>query len=153
MTFGSSARWRPYELPDFIGIPYERNGCSFEGCSCYGLVRLVYRHMLQIELPAEETLKLNAPYTEQSLLVRKQWVPVSSSDCQTYDVALIRAMQQPSKRGVHLPKYHLALYLHPQRLLHTIDSVQGGSRLERLSPGIWGSRILGYYRHIENCHV
>ena len=28
--------------PRFIGIPWKEGGCSFDGCDCYGLVRLWY---------------------------------------------------------------------------------------------------------------
>ena len=31
-------------------IPFEKRGCSFNGCNCYGFVKLWYKHELGIEL-------------------------------------------------------------------------------------------------------
>ena len=38
-------------LDDFTRIPYLENGRDENGCDCYGLVWLYYRHILKIELP------------------------------------------------------------------------------------------------------
>ena len=42
-----TAQW----VNDFVGIPYEVGGRSFLSIDCYGLVALVYRNKLGIELP------------------------------------------------------------------------------------------------------
>ncbi len=41
-------------IEKFIGIPFVSQGRSFRGCDCYGLVKLYYKEVLNIELP--ETL-------------------------------------------------------------------------------------------------
>ena len=35
----------------FVGIPFVPGGHSMVGCDCWGLLRLVYRRMLGVELP------------------------------------------------------------------------------------------------------
>ncbi|WP_418186723.1 NlpC/P60 family protein [Aliarcobacter lanthieri] len=39
------------ELKDFIGIPYQDGGRDLQGCDCYGLVKLYYKEMLNIDIP------------------------------------------------------------------------------------------------------
>ena len=34
----------------YSDIPFEKRGCSFNGCDCYGFVKLWYKHELGIEL-------------------------------------------------------------------------------------------------------
>lgn len=38
-------------LQDLIGIPFIEGGRSLKGCDCYGLVKLYYKHILNIDIP------------------------------------------------------------------------------------------------------
>ncbi len=46
-------------LNDYIGIPYELGGRSWDGLDCYGLVKLVYREEFGIALPDWLTDKMD----------------------------------------------------------------------------------------------
>lgn len=39
-------------LADLIGIPWSKDGHDYDGCSCWGLVRLFFRTERATELPA-----------------------------------------------------------------------------------------------------
>jgi len=38
-------------LSDFVGIPFVNGGRGFNGCDCWGLVMLYYKHFLESDLP------------------------------------------------------------------------------------------------------
>ena len=59
----------------FIGIPFVSQGRSFKGCDCYGLVKLYYKEVLNIELPetvitAEQPRRTFANYLNE---ISKNW--------------------------------------------------------------------------------
>ena len=35
----------------YYSIPFQKRGCSFDGCNCYGFIRLWYKEELGIDLP------------------------------------------------------------------------------------------------------
>ena len=38
-------------LSRFIGIPFKVGGEDFEGCDCWGLVKLYFKQILDIDIP------------------------------------------------------------------------------------------------------
>lgn len=59
----------------FIGIPFISNGRSFKGCDCYGLVKLYYKEVLNIEIPetvitSEQPRRIFANYLNE---ISKNW--------------------------------------------------------------------------------
>ena len=62
-------------MDKFIGIPFVSQGRSFRGCDCYGLVKLYYKEVLNIELPetvitAEQPRRTFANYLNE---ISKNW--------------------------------------------------------------------------------
>ena len=62
-------------INDFIGIPFVSKGRTFRGCDCYGLVKLYYKEVLNIELPetvitAEQPRRTFANYLNE---ISKNW--------------------------------------------------------------------------------
>lgn len=59
----------------FIGIPFISKGRSFKGCDCYGLVKLYYKEVLNIEIPetiitADQPRRTFANYLNE---ISKNW--------------------------------------------------------------------------------
>lgn len=59
----------------FIGIPFVSKGRTFRGCDCYGLVKLYYKEVLNIELPetvitSEQPRRTFANYLNE---ISKNW--------------------------------------------------------------------------------
>ncbi len=49
-------------MPNFnkyIGLPYRESGRSIEGVDCFGLIRLIYKEVREIELPGFEEVGYN----------------------------------------------------------------------------------------------
>lgn len=62
-------------MEKFIGIPFVSKGRSFRGCDCYGLVKLYYKEVLNIELSetvitAEQPRRIFAHYLNE---ISKNW--------------------------------------------------------------------------------
>lgn len=124
------------DLAEYVGIPFRTLGRDREGCDCYGLVRLVYRERLGIELPAftdyHETLS-----AETAALIaaeRRLWREVAEPA--PYDVLLFRVDGAPQ---------HIGLVAQPGWMLHTTRGKH--SCLERYTRPYWRARIDGFYRY------
>ena len=62
-------------ISKFIGIPFVSKGRSFNGCDCYGLVKLYYKEILNIDIPetiitAEQPRRTFANYLNE---ISKNW--------------------------------------------------------------------------------
>ncbi len=62
-------------MDKFIGIPFVSKGRSFRGCDCYGLVKLYYKEVLNIEIPetiitSEQPRRTFANYLNE---ISKNW--------------------------------------------------------------------------------
>lgn len=81
-------------VSQYIGIPYLDHGRDLHGLDCWGLVRLVYRDQLNIELPsyaeisAEDLLRASRAITAGA--EGEIWRPVEQSATVPFDVAVMR---------------------------------------------------------------
>lgn len=138
------ARWSQ----SFIGIPYLDGGESFKAVDCGGLVKLVYRDCLNIELNM-----FNDVYVPDDVLATAQRVSnlqghppftrhVTYGNEQEYDVVLMKALTE--YQGVtHITDSHLGVVTAPGWILH-IDrhSLSHQERLAKFEP-----RIVTIVRH------
>ena len=53
------------DLSRFIGLPYQHRGSEYTGCDCYGMVRLFYRDVMNIEIPNYQTMYSNQFHKEE----------------------------------------------------------------------------------------
>lgn len=115
----------------YLGIPFAELGRTRDGCDCLGLVMLVYRECLGIELQEPgyaHTRDPNIPALIESEATR--WQSIETP--QRFDVALFR--------GVY---WHLGIITEPGKMLHVDRGLE--SSIDHLEPH-WLPRLVGYYR-------
>lgn len=120
----------------WVGIPFKEHGRDFNGCDCWGLVRLWYKDKYNVHLPSyvddyENVKDKNIAATMQT--EKEKWLCADSPEYG--DVVLLRMAGLPMHCGVYLGKGKV---LHVER---GCDSI-----IEDLRRSKWKNRIMGYYR-------
>lgn len=124
----------------FVGVPYLDRGRSAAGCDCWGLLHLVYRELLGIELPSYCDRYVSA--ADRKAMARLiggelgDWVEVPEGQEQTFDGVLMREGRYPR---------HIGIVTVPGMLLHVQSGVT--SRIERYRWGSLKNRVVGFYRY------
>ena len=128
----------------YFRIPFKTHGRDFSGCDCGGLVWLVYKNELGIELPdwremysgtrMENSLELSETV---STMLGENGVEVQPEDIRPFDVLSFRIGNDPIHVGVAVNK---------RFFLHTMEGrtvvVQ-----EKLDSPQWRHRLTGCFRH------
>ena len=109
----------------YIGIPFVDRGNSIDGADCYGILRLIYRDALSIELPefhgsCNSTKLIFSDYLKQ---IAEHWELVEEP--KIYDVVAM----------AHDPRHprviqHFGLYIGDGLVLHTLENI--GSHVIKL---------------------
>ena len=126
----------------YVGVPFKDQGRDFRGCDCWGLVRLVYKNVLDIDLPSYGEISAS-DLKEVSRNIAgnndiEPWVEVERA--REFDVAVMRFYG--SKRIGHVG---IVVSNSPVSIVHTEkghDSVVVRSDDMRVR-----SRIVGFRRH------
>ena len=124
----------------YIGIPFKAFGRDSHGLDCWGLVRLIYKHKLDIDLPSyineydgiEDRDKIAKAMEKHAY----EWLEISSGNEQIFDVILMRI------RGLPI---HVGIVIAPGRMLHILSNMN--VCLERYNTTLWHKRIQGFYRY------
>lgn len=121
----------------YVGLPFRRGGRDRQGIDCWGLVRLVYREVLGIDLPTYDGLAGPVELEELREIVKTgasgAWRAVSQP-CEL-DILLFRPW--PSAP-------HVGLFCGAGRMLHADRS---GTQVALVAHPRWRSRRIGQYRH------
>ena len=129
-----------YDFSSYIGIPFASKGRDCTGLDCWGLVRLVYKEKLNIDLPSyvdeyvdatESKSVANAMDTYSST-----WLKVDYGKEKKFDVIIM------SIRGLPI---HVGVVVKFRYMLHVLDKLQ--TCIERYDTPIWSKRIKGFYRY------
>jgi cell wall-associated NlpC family hydrolase len=128
----------------YVGTPYRDLGRGFDGVDCWGLVRLVYRHELHIELPGydgayvsgDEQAEIAAIVAGAAASDAWTGVDIFSEPSRPFDVAVFRRGRLDCHVGVVIGG---GLMLHVAR----DDCV----KVESYRQGQWRHRLAGVYRH------
>ena len=121
----------------YIGIPFKDREQSFNGADCYGILRLIYRNELSIEIPefkssCNDTRRIFTDYLKQ---ISEHWENVEEP--KLYDVVAM----------AHDPKHprivqHFGLYIGNGKILHTLENI--GSHICSIEE--YQYYIKGFYR-------
>jgi cell wall-associated NlpC family hydrolase len=129
-------------LRNYVGLPKVHAGRSREGVDCYGLIWLVYREVLGIQLPsyAGEALDLKEREEIAGLIAGGRlvapWREVKDGSERPFDMAVFR-------RGTL--ESHVGLVVGPGRMLHIVDV--GESHVTSYHIGPWRGRFVAMHRH------
>lgn len=125
----------------YVGLPFVDGGRGPDSVDCWGLVCLVYRECLGIDLPPYGDVSAhNLRVVSRSFDAGKdgpEWVQVETP--QQHDVALMR-LPSSGRAG------HVGVYDGAGRILHAEKA--SGTMLESVKSTMIASRIIGYWRHV-----
>jgi cell wall-associated NlpC family hydrolase len=122
----------------YIGLPWRDHGRDRAGCDCWGLVRLVYREQLGIDLPSHDDYATADDGRVVARLVEGGrgdggWIEITEP--QPFDVAVFRMASWAS---------HVGLVVAAPAMLHMRG---GAAKVENLTSALWSSRLVGIWRH------
>lgn len=123
----------------YVGIPYRHNADDRGGADCWGLVRLVYREEMGIELEShggvypDDSEKSRQAAAQAALRERERWIKVTHP--KPYDVLLLRVMGVP---------VHVGIVVDARSFLHVMKGTQ--SIIEPIYSAHWRKRIDGFFR-------
>lgn len=125
------------DVNKYIKIPFKSHGRDFNGCDCYGLVRLVLKEEFSKTLP--DFWEYNAPDDFQVLQgLFDENTPLLSA----------KKVEEPKEGDVVLYKFrgytsHIAVYVGQGRILHILKGID--SCCVPVEHGILKGRVEGYY--------
>ena len=133
----------------YIDVPFVHRGRSFDGCDCYGLIRLIYKEELSIELPDFLEIEYNCDLNEEDEthledhwengISKGQWKPVKPP-YKKWDGLLFYA----SSRRVIAD--HIGLYIGDGKFIHT--SLHYKMSMVGKLEGMWEKKLYGGARFI-----
>lgn len=123
----------------YVGLPYADLGRNWEGCDCWGLLRLVYERELGIQLPAyvgayasaEERAEIEALVAAEE--PTGPWARVTRG--RPFDAILFR-------QGRY--RAHVGILIDSGLMLHMAGEQ---AKVESWGAPRWRSRLTGLYRH------
>lgn len=130
-------------LSKYVGIPFVDKGRDFKGCDCWGLVRLVYKNELNIELPtygeiSAKDLEAVSQMVEGNYVL-EPWIEIKEDAIQSFDVAVMRFYGSRDIGHVGVVVAGGTAIIHTER---TVDSVMIPLGHRTIRP-----RITGFRRH------
>jgi murein DD-endopeptidase len=125
-------------ISKFIGIPFVSKGRSFNGCDCYGLVKLYYKEILNIDIPetiitAEQPRRTFANYLNE---ISKNWT--ATTPAENVVVAMSVNAEHPNLVT------HFAVMIDDKRFIDTRENMS--SYLTSIDDEKIKNQIKGFYK-------
>jgi len=127
----------------YIGIPYLEKGRDTAGLDCWGLVRLIYKEVYNIDLPSFQdsyVLEDDERIAELFAQYKEGWQPVESPTCG--DLVLFRIL------GV---TQHVGVMINNTQFVHVRQN--SNSAVESVCNAKWAKRVVGFYKYVEQTGV
>jgi sulfur carrier protein ThiS len=126
----------------YIGIPYKDAGDDETGLDCWGLVRLVYKNELNVELPSFKEVRISAYDTRGSIIDEyKQDGWVETTEPKMGTVVLVRVKGLPIHTGVMVDS---------TKFLNILPGAN--CVIADITNSKWRDRIIGFYNYTPNSH-
>lgn len=143
----ASRRLAEVDLASYVGVPFLDKGRSIEGADCWGLVRIVYRELLGLELPSfTEDYASRFELEEISRVMREEasrWESIPPGREALLDVAGFWVWK-PGKMT------HVGIVAGGGRMLHLPAPFRDGSyttsAVESYRHRVWRGRLMGFFR-------
>lgn len=113
----------------YLGISYKEGGRSFEAVDCYGVVYLIYRDALGIQLPDFQEREYQGQFSAL-------WTPIEKEHLKEFDVILFRTSR--TSEAIN----HIGLFTNDGRFIQCLENA-GGVAIDRLDRPYWKKH---YYR-------
>ena len=125
-------------ISKFVGIPFISKGRSFNGCDCYGLVKLYYKEILNIDIPetiitAEQPRRTFANYLNE---ISKNWT--ATTPAKNVVVAMSVNAEHPNLVT------HFAVMIDDKRFIDTRENMS--SYLTSIDDEKIKNQIKGFYK-------
>lgn len=133
------------DFRDYIGIPFKYGGRDKMGTDCWGVVVMVYKDHLGIDLfdiqEYEPSTEVSTTFYKSFSSVHKDWKEIDMNlySLHPYDI-IVFALGKEQK---NVPT-HVAIYITFDRILHCTEYMPVS--VTRLKP--WLSKAISAYRYI-----
>lgn len=126
---------------DYVGIPFIDKGRDVTGLDCWGVIYLVFKEELTIDIPSyTEFYTTISELRELAALIKNKidpavWIKVETAPC-IGDAILFRV------KDYHA---HVGVVVGGGYMLHALENI--GTCCDKFYGSRWRDRIIGMYRH------
>lgn len=125
----------------YVGIPFEEKGRTAQACDCWGLVRLIYKNELGIDLPSYDEHYRHTNDTEMidghiNTVYTENWSHPETP--QPFDIVILK------RRGIPM---HVGVVTNAGNMIHCESGI--GAVIERYNSIRWnyGKNVVGFARY------
>ena len=134
---------------DYLEIPFAYDGRDRKGCDCWGLVRLIYREQLGIELPSFSEIPATETPTVLAVMSGKSagrpWSEVALTDIRPFDVVRMIGYFRGADGVRYRGPVHVGCAIDSSTIIH-IEPRQFVLAQPISSPAL-ANRIVAVHRH------